>query len=1085
MIKVVVKRDGEEQAFDANKLNKWAEWAGEKLEEWVDWSSVVTNAVSFLPEKATSKELQESLIRTCLDRNTNSYNLMAGRLYAPLMVKEIHGGEYPSIKSLHSKLRDKGIMVDFGATEEDYKWAEEVIDHSKNLKMPHFQQNFIINKYGLKDRVSGEVYETPQYTFMRMAMELSVHEEDLEKRKEHIYKFYTYLSDGKLNAPTPNYTNLGTALRGFASCNVMTTNDTAASLAAHDHIAYVMTYMSAGIGSHVNSRSLNDPVRGGQIAHLGKLPLYRSLSTAVKTMLQNGRGGAATTFYTCFDPEVEVIMRLKNPMSTEERRIRGIDYAFQSNRLFAKKVARNEDIFLFNSFTAPELYEAFYGGDEDYFEELYERYEKDDGFKKKYVNARSILLAVMEESFATGRAYLHFPIEANRHTPFNETIYSSNLCVAPETLVLTDAGYKEIQELEGQKVTLWNGEEWSDTEVLKTGENQELVRVTTDSGMEVDCTPYHKFYVVTDYRGTVVEKRAHELKSGDKLIKSDFPVIQGTRELDRAYLNGFFSADGCHYKGRNIVYLYDKKKSLSNYFDSLNPVTKNKQEDLNRIVYTFGGLKEKMFVPDSEYSVKSRLDWLAGYLDGDGCVYTTEHSNGASQQLTASSTDKNFLKEVQLMLHTIGIQSKITKNSEEGMKPMPKNDGSGEYGEFYCKKSYRLLIPTYESYKLLEMGLELKRLNISKVRPQRDSKRFVQVESVENLMRKDDTYCFTEPKRNMGVFNGILAGNCLEINLPTKGYNNAGDLYKEEDVGGEVALCSLAGICVDKVSEEEYEDVMYYALLMIDRCIHLSHYELPNVGYTAKRRLNAGVGILGLAHHLAKNGLKYTTQEGKEEINKIAERHMYYAIRASLRLGKELGNAPWINKTKWVDGWLPIDTYNKFVDNVVSNKLQYDWEALRKEVVDNGGIRNSALVAHFPSESSSKAANTTSSLYPIRELNMQRSDATTSIYWSAPDSDRLKDAYESAWNIPWKDMVDVYAIVQKYTDQGISADLWANISGDVRVSSAEMIQQYLYIVNSGIKSRYYVNFRTHNKESNVTSSDFFDEEGSDCETCTL
>lgn len=758
MIKNVIKRDGSIQEFDAGKLNNWISWASEKTKGNVDWTSVVLRAVSTLPEKVSSVDIQERLIKECLDRKTWAYNAMAGRLYAPMNLKSIHGGEYPTVKELHTKLQSLGQMVDFGVSDDDYAYAEKVINHSKNLTMPYFQQHYIINKYALKNRVAGTIYETPQFVFMRMALELSVHEPDDTIRKEHIKKFYDYLSDGKLNAPTPNYTNLGTKLRGFASCNVMTTNDAAASLAAHDHIAYTMTYMSAGIGSHINSRSLRDPVRHGQIAHLGKLPLYRALSFAVKAMTQNSRGGSATTYYSCFDPEVETIMRLKNPMSTEDKKIRGLDYAIQTNELFAKKVAKNEDIFLFNSFTAPDLYAAFYSGDEEKFEELYTKYENNRRFKKKYVNAREILLTVMEEGYSTGRAYLHFPAEANRHTPFREPIYSSNLCV--------------------------------------------------------------------------------------------------------------------------------------------------------------------------------------------------------------------------------------------------------------------------------------------------------------------------------------------EIELPTKGYDTTADLYQTDHERGEVALCSLAAICVDKItSDEEYQDVMYYALSMIDRCIHLSHYELPHVGYTAKNRLNAGVGIIGLAHYLAKNKLKYSSQEGKDEIHRLSEKHIYFAIKASLRLGKELGNAPWINKTKWPEGWMPIDTYNRNVDSVITVKNELDWETLRKEVIENGGIRNSVLVAHMPSESSSKASGTTNGVYPVRDTDLKKVDASIVTYWSAPDSDRLSKHYEVAWNIDWKDMIDVYAIIQKFTDQGISADLWADVSGDTKIGSVEMIKQYLYIRKMGMKSRYYVNSKTSNQKAakQTIDTDLVDGYSSDveCSSCTL
>jgi ribonucleoside-diphosphate reductase alpha chain len=179
-----------------------------------------------------------------------------------------------------------------------------------------------------------------------------------------------------------------------------------------------------------------------------------------------------------------------------------------------------------------------------------------------------------------------------------------------------------------------------------------------------------------------------------------------------------------------------------------------------------------------------------------------------------------------------------------------------------------------------------------------------------------------------------------------------------------------------------------------------------------------------------------------------------------LQLGKELGNAPWIHKTKWPSGWLPIDTYNKNVDSVVENELQYDWEELRREIISNGGIRNSVTTAHMPSESSSKASATTNGLYPIRDLSMLKTDNNIVINWCAPDSDKIGKRYELAWDIASRDMIDCYAIVQKFTDQGISSDLYRKIVGDEVVGSKEMLSDYFYMTKMGLKTRYYVNSKT-------------------------
>lgn len=747
MIKTIIKRDGRLEDFQPSKVNAWGEWASRTLGNKVDWSSVVLSTVGTLPEKCSAKFLQERLIKTCLDNDTWSYNRMAGRLYAAYLYKEIFNDNIPTVKSLHDKLVGLGLMVPLNYTDEQYEQANKIIDHKLDLKSTHFELHQVRTKYSLQNRVTKEEYETQQFVYMRMAMALAENEPE-DVKMEHVERWYYFLSHKILNAPTPNYVNLGTPLKGYASCCLYTTADSARSLAIGDHIAYTMTYMSAGIGAHINTRSIGDPVRGGVIEHQGKLNYYRSLVGAIKANLQNGRGGAATTYYHAYDPEVGDISRLKNPMSTEDKKIRGMDYNIGTNKFFAKKAAKNEDVFLFNSFTAPDLYDAFYSADDKLFEELYAKYEADPKFKKKYMSAREIILTSLNEAYETGRSYLHWPDEMNRHTPFKEKIYSSNLCA--------------------------------------------------------------------------------------------------------------------------------------------------------------------------------------------------------------------------------------------------------------------------------------------------------------------------------------------EISLPTAPYENMTDLYSTEDHGrGEIALCSLAAINVAMVPNDEvYREAMYYALKMIDKCIHMSDYELPHLGVTAKARLNAGVGIIGLAHLMAIENKKYASEEGKRLIHEVAERHMYFVIEASLRLGKELGNAPWMHKTKWPEGWMPIDTYNKNVDSVTDSTLLYDWEDLRRRVIENGGIRNSSLVAHMPSESSSKATGTTNGLYPIRALTLIKTDNSSLTYWAAPEGDKIGNRYCIAWDVPTKDMIDVYAIVQKFTDQAISADLFRRIQGDDTVTSSEMLKDYFYMTKMGLKTRYYQNSMT---------SDFkkVEEEEEFCESCTL
>jgi ribonucleoside-diphosphate reductase alpha chain len=174
------------------------------------------------------------------------------------------------------------------------------------------------------------------------------------------------------------------------------------------------------------------------------------------------------------------------------------------------------------------------------------------------------------------------------------------------------------------------------------------------------------------------------------------------------------------------------------------------------------------------------------------------------------------------------------------------------------------------------------------------------------------------------------------------------------------------------------------------------------------------------------------------------------------------------------------------VDELGDFEYQYDWEALRAEIVQNGGIGHSCLIAYMPGESSSKALGKPNSIYPVRDTTLNKTDGSVTIRWAAPGSDDQTLHYQSAWDVSEVDMIKAYAVFQKFTDQGISADLWRRIKDDDKVSSSELLTHYFTMVKYGMKTRYYYN-------SNVASDRTLENAGSinggvdkvECEACTM
>lgn len=321
-----------------------------------------------------------------------------------------------------------------------------------------------------------------------------------------------------------------------------------------------------------------------------------------------------------------------------------------------------------------------------------------------------------------------------------------NACCIGSTPILTDQGYREIQSVVGEEVNIWNGNEWSAVIPFSTGINS-LVKVTLSDGTGLTCTPYHKFVLAG---GTKV--CADELNNGDKLEKFLMPVIRRggkTYDVD-AYSQGFYAGDGC--TGRTRSALYDTKYMCA-------PRLCGEVKDTpapNKKAWVHGVMKEKIWVPmDATFSYK--MEWLAGLFDSDGTVTRDKHGNG----IQVVSVDKGFLNRVRLMLTTLGVQAKVVFANSAGNRALP--NGRGGSKEYFCQETNRLLIGCTDVCHLMGLGLDTSRLELHGDAPQRDARRFVYVVSVEELDYEEETFCFTEPKRNLGTFAGIVTGNCTEV----------------------------------------------------------------------------------------------------------------------------------------------------------------------------------------------------------------------------------------------------------------------------------------------------------------------------------
>jgi ribonucleoside-diphosphate reductase alpha chain len=685
---------------------------------------------------------------------------------------------------------------------------------------------------------------------------------------------------------------------------------------------------------------------------------------------------------------------------------------------------------------------------------------------------------LLNERSETGRIYIFNIDHANSHSSFLDKVNQSNLCVAPETQILTRDGYQPISELEDEYVDVWNGEDWSNVQVKKTSDNQELIKVVID-GEYLECTPYHKFYVVDKVKTyskvkSFIEKRAYELQPGDKLIKYELPIIDGERELENAYTLGFHTGDGSYTQGKPILDLYGNKKQVLEHI----AYTRYYEDVNNNRIRTYLSIPPhtKFVVPGVDYTIESRLKWFAGLVDSDGHIA----KNGNTETIQIVSIHFDFLREVKYMLHTLGVNAKITNGVEAAMRLMP--DGHGGQKEYDCKQSWRLLISNTGLARLCNLDFHhyTKKSNISFNIPNRNAERFNVVEDVIYTGRFDKTYCFEEPKRHMGMFNGFLTGQCVEITLPTKPIKDL------NDIDGEIALCVLGAVNVGAIkSDKELEEVTELIVRGLDELIDFQDYVVPAAEKSTRARRSLGVGIIGLAHYFAKLGVSYEEQAAWDYAHELAESLQYYLLKASVNVAKEKGACDYFNRTKYSKGILPIDTYKKEVDEITNVPLKHDWEELRREILTYG-LRHSTLSSCMPSESSSVTSNATNGIEPPKELLSVKRRLKQVV----PQYSTLKNKYTTVWEMKSnKGYLNVAAALQKFFDQAISINWNYNPENypDKMVPMSEIVDDWLYAYRSGAKTAYYLNTYDGAKEDKeIDLDELLNDNGEEsCDGCTI
>lgn len=861
----VIKRDGTHEPVSFDKITKRISDLCYGLTH-VDPLLVAKETINGIFSGIKTTELDNLSANICATKSHHhpEYNQLGGRILASNIAKTTSPVYTDVVRALYLE----GIV-----SEAFYKVVckypeiiQGYIDYERDYLFDFFAIKTLERSYLFK--IKDKIVERPQHLWMRVAIQIhALSGLSPEEFLPLIRETYDLTSTMYFTHATPTLFNAGTPKPQLSSCFLMSSEDNLEDIFKTISDVAKISKWAGGIGlSLSNIRAKGSLIKGTNGKSEGIVPLCKTLEMVGRYINQGGkRQGSIAVYLEPWHADIYAFIELRKNTGDENLRARDLFLALWVPDLFMKRVQDNGDWSLMCPNECPFLVDNY--GDE--FEKIYLSYETQNR-QKKTVKARELWSHILESQIETGMPYISYKDTVNRRNMQKQlgVIRNSNLCVAPETMILTSIGYYPIKTFEDHvQVNVWNGEKFTPTTVTKTGTAQELIKVVCSNGAEIECTHYHVFYVV-QADGTVVKHRAIDLEEGMTLIKSAFPVI----------------TDGMN---------FPLKHSLVPHTVPINGNLIMKADWINQIVKKYG------------------------YIDNDG--FNMAHSS------------KEFLTNVMYLLQTLGCD------------PFVSLFGVGEKSERSDTSIYRLTLIESDVEQLRSLGIVIDGV-VAKSSGGANAKiKHVTVKGIIRTGRISDTYCFTEKERGMGVFGGVLTGQCNEIAL-----------FSDKD---NIAVCNLASICLPQFVNKEaktfdftkLEHVAGVVCRNLNRVIDVNFYPTRETAKTNRENRPIGIGIQGLADVYCLLGLPFGSEDARRLNRGIFETIYYGAAKMSVDLAKRDGRYSSYRESPHSQGLLQFDMMTP------ENKpeLTLDWASLKADMKAYG-IRNSLLTALMPTASTSQ-----------------------------------------------------------------------------------------------------------------------------------
>ena len=262
---------------------------------------------------------------------------------------------------------------------------------------------------------------------------------------------------------------------------------------------------------------------------------------------------------------------------------------------------------------------------------------------------------------------------------------------------------------------------------------------------------------------------------------------------------------------------------------------------------------------------------------------------------------------------------------------------------------------------------------------------------------------------------------------------------------GEFVVCNLASLSLGHlpVTDKAYmKKTVSTVVRALDNVIDLNFYPVPYARLTNQKYRAIGLGCSGYHHMLAKNAIRWESEEHLKFVDEVFETINQAAVEASSDLAAEKGGYSLFSGSDW-------DTGAYF------EKRGYEsgeWQRIR-EKVHAQGMRNGYLLAVAPTGSTSIIAGTTAGIDPVMKKFFLEEKKGSMLPRIAPDLNAdTYWYYKNAHLIDQTWSVRACGVRQRHIDQAQSMNLY--ITNDYTLR--QVLSLYILAWECGVKTLYYI-----------------------------